>query len=165
MSTLPLKNLHFYWGNDMYTGKMRGLEALYKRLCNLLPWCIQNYRHSEEVNHVFCSLQFFKIWVRKGAGPRKTRPFPEAEFHKRQSQSQGGRKARLTDSRSGIVRWWEKTVLELKRNGWLEAEVWMVEKPQERLCEKTQGWAGKPMYDEVWRPVWHGTFHTFQKLD
>ena len=74
------------------------------------------------------------------------------------------RQARLTDSSSGIVKMWEKTVPELKRNGWLEAEVWMVEKPQERLYEKTQDWNGKPTY-EVWQVVWHGTFHSFQKLD
>lgn len=54
----------------MYTGKMRELETVYKRLCNFLPGCIHNYRNEEEINHIFCSLQFFKTCQENGWSQR-----------------------------------------------------------------------------------------------
>ena len=74
--TLSLKNSFFCWGDGTYTGITRELETLYWRPWNLLPGCIYNYRNTEEVKSISCSLEFFMIWVRRGAGPRNARPFP-----------------------------------------------------------------------------------------
>lgn len=93
----------------MYREQMRELETSYKRLCNLLLACIWaiitiEIQRSQILFSAFCSSSRFESeegWSRE-------------TFHKRWSQSQGGKEVLTEIANQVYLRWREKTIPELK---------------------------------------------------